>query len=114
LGLWLWWKTPAEASPRRVLQFTALVVVLFFLWSRGWSPQWLGMLVPLLLLSLPLERAVLYVLIVTFINIAEWPVFLSRGMDQWLYLTVLLRTVLLAALAATLARRVLSRPGGEC
>jgi hypothetical protein len=105
LGLWLWWKTPSEPEPRRVLRFTALVVVLFFLWSRGWSPQWLGMLAPLALLSLPLERAVLYLVVLTFVNIAEWPVMLSRGLNQWLYLTVPVRTLLLVLLAVDLWRR---------
>jgi hypothetical protein len=116
LYLWLWWKTPAELEPRRVLRFTTLTVVLFFLWSRGWSPQWLGMLAPLVLLSLPLERAVLYLVVLTLINIAEWPVMLSRGLNQWLYLTVPLRTMLLVVLALQMARPLRSRvplTGGE-
>ena len=92
-------------EPRRVLRFTTLVVVLFFLWSRGWSPQWLGILVPLMLLSLPLERAVLYLVVLTFVNIAEWPVLLSRGFNQWLYLTVVVRTLLLVLLVVDLWRR---------
>jgi hypothetical protein len=104
LYLWLWWKTPAEAEPRRVFRFITLTVVLFFLWLRGWSPQWLGMLAPLVLLSLPLEQAVLYLVVLTFINIAEWPVMLSRGFNQWLYLTVVLRTALLVLLAVQLWR----------
>ena len=111
LYLWLWVRTFDEATPARVVRFATLTVVLFFLWSRGWSPQWLGMLTPLLLLSLPLERAMLYVLVLTFTNIAEWPVLLSRGMNQWLYLTVPLRTAVLVVLAVVLARRVLGRPG---
>jgi hypothetical protein len=104
LYLWLWWKTPPEMELRRVLRFTTLTVVLFFLWSRGWSPQWLGMLAPLMLLSLPLERAVLYLVVLTLINIAEWPVLLSRGLNQWLYLTVPLRTALLVLLLSEVAR----------
>jgi hypothetical protein len=106
LYLWLWWKTPAKVEPRRVLRLTALTVVLFFLWSRGWSPQWLGMLAPLVLLSLPLEQAALHLVILTFINVAEWPVMLSRGLNQWLYLTVPVRTCLLVLLAVELWRRV--------
>lgn len=104
LYLWLWWRTPGTGEPRRVLRFTTLTVLLFFLWSRGWSPQWLGMLAPLVLLSLPLERAVLYLVVLTFINIAEWPVLLSRGMNEWLYLTVPLRTGLFVLLAVELWR----------
>jgi hypothetical protein len=106
LGLWLWWKTPSTPEPWRVFRFTTLVVLLFFLWSRGWSPQWLGMLVPLVLLSLPLERAVLYLVVLTFVDIAEWPVLLSRGLDRWLYLTVVVRTVLFVGLSVDLWRRL--------
>jgi len=106
LYLWLWRRTPDEGEPRRVIRFTTLTVVTFFLWSRGWSPQWLGMLVPLLLLSFPPERAVLYVVVLTFVNIAEWPVLLSRGMNEWLYLTVPLRTGLFVLLVVELWRRV--------
>jgi hypothetical protein len=106
LGLCLWWKTPAVPEPRRVLRFAALTLVLFFLWSRGWSPQWLGMLAPLLLLSFPLERVVLYLIVLTFVNIAEWPVILSRGLNDWLYLTVPLRTGLLVLVAVELWRQM--------
>lgn len=91
LYLWLWLRTPGRETPRRTLRLLTLTVLIFFLWSRGWSPQWLGTLTPLLLLSLPLERAALYIVVLTFINIAEWPVMLSRGLNQWLYLTVPLR-----------------------
>ena len=110
LYLWLWTRISCDPSVASnelaLLRFTTVTVLLFFLWSRGWSPQWLGTLVPLLLLCLPLERAVLYVVVLTFINIAEWPVLLSRGMNQWLYLTVPLRTILLLLLVLELCRRL--------
>jgi hypothetical protein len=64
------------------------------------------MLAPLVLLSLPLERAVLYVVVLTFVNIAEWPVLLSRGFNGWLYLTVPVRTVLFILLTIDLWRLV--------
>jgi hypothetical protein len=113
LYLWLWWRTPGTGDSRRPLRLTALTVVLFFLWSRGWSPQWLGMLAPLVLLALPLERAALYLVVLTFVAIAEWPVLLSRGLFQGLYLTVPLRTVLLALLALDLWQRLKSRGSHE-
>jgi hypothetical protein len=113
LYLWLWIgiaDDPRSATVAlRLLRFTTVTVLLFFLWSRGWSPQWLGTLVPLVLLSLPLERAVLYLVVLTFVNIAEWPVLLSRGMNQWLYLTVLLRTGLLVLLVVEVWRRLRRR-----
>ena len=81
-------------------------MLLFFLWSRGWSPQWLGMLVPLVLLSFPLERAVLYLVVLAFVNIAEWPVLLGRGMGEWLWVTIPLRTGLFLLLAVELWRKM--------
>jgi hypothetical protein len=113
LYLWLWWRTPGTGDSRRPLRLTALTVVLFFLWSRGWSPQWLGMLAPLVLLALPLERAALYLVVLTFVAIAEWPLLLSRGLFQGLYLTVPLRTVLLVLLALDLWQRLKSRGSHE-
>jgi hypothetical protein len=43
--------------------------------------------------------------VLTFVDIAEWPVLLSRGLNQWLYLTVIVRTLLLVLLAVDLWRR---------
>lgn len=117
LYLWLWVRPSGQEtgfSPKnlvspagdlRLLRFTTVTVLLFYLWSRGWSPQWLGSLAPLLLLCLPLERAVLYLVVLTFVNVAEWPVLLSRGLDHWLYLTVPLRTALLVLLLIENVRR---------
>ena len=86
--------------------FAAITFVVFFLWSKGWSPQWLVMLVPFVLITLPLRRALLYILTLSFINLAEWPVFLSRGLNQYLYLTVPLRTLLFILLLIELAQAI--------
>jgi hypothetical protein len=107
LYLWLWiqfrFQTPSLKS-RRFIAFAAVTFVVFFLWSKGWSPQWLIMLIPFVLIALPLGRALLYILTLSFINLAEWPVFLSRGMNQWLYLTVPLRAALFALLLIELVQ----------
>ncbi|MCP4541523.1 MAG: hypothetical protein GY832_30700, partial [Chloroflexi bacterium] len=60
---------------------------------------------PLLLLILPLQRSVLFILALSFVNLAEWPVLLSRGLNQWLYLTVPLRTALLVLLLVETIKR---------
>ena len=56
----------------------------------------------MLLLALPLRRSVLFILVLSFVNLAEWPVLLSRGLNQWLYLTVPLRTGLFVLLLVDL------------
>jgi len=101
----IFWRAHLGERPRRLVAFVCLTFVLFFLWSKGWSPQWQTLLFPLLLLVLPLRRSVLFILVLSFVNLAEWPVLLSRGLNQWLYLTVPLRTGLLVLLLVELGRR---------
>jgi hypothetical protein len=102
----IFWRARLRGSPRRLVAFVCVTFVVFFLWSKGWSPQWQTLLFPLLLLVLPLRRSMLFVLVLSFVNLAEWPVLLSRGLDQWLYLTVVLRTGLFVLLLVELWRRV--------
>jgi hypothetical protein len=103
----LFQKVHLRDNPRRLVSFVCTTFILFFLWSKGWSPQWQVLLFPLLLLVLPLQRGVLFILVLSFVNLAEWPVLLSRGLNQWLYLTVALRTVLLILLLVETAKRTM-------
>ena len=98
----MFWRVHLRDKPRRLISFVTLTLVVFFLWSKGWSPQWQTLLFPLLLLVLPLRRGVLFVLVLSFVNLAEWPVLLSRGLNEWLYVTVLVRTGLFLLLAVEL------------
>jgi len=100
------WKARLREIPRRLVAFVCFTLLQFFLWSKGWSPQWQTLLFPLLLLVLPLRRSVLFILVLSFVNLAEWPVLLSRGLNQWLYLTVVLRTVIFVLLSVELWRRM--------
>ena len=96
----------ARAAPKRSSLpglFFTLTFTLFFLWSKGWSPQWQMMLFPLVLLAFPSRNGVLFCILFGLISFLEWPVLLSRGMTQWLWLTVGVRTLLLAGLAAASA-----------
>lgn len=99
----IWWKAQTR-EPRQQIALVSATFVVFFLWSKGWSPQWQTILFPLLLLALPLRRSVLFILVLSVVNLAEWPVFLSRGMDQWLYLTIPLRTLLFILLLVELVQ----------
>jgi hypothetical protein len=81
-----------------LLSFTGMTLCLFFLWSRGWSPQWQVMLIPLILLVFPNGHGVLYCLVLGFVNFLEWPVILSRGLNRLLTVTVPLRTLLMLLL----------------
>jgi hypothetical protein len=115
LGLWLFLR-PTPTSPAHQLAFLSLTVCLFMLWSQGWSPQWAILLIPLLLLNFPNRIGVLACLVLTLGAFLEYPVLFRQSADSgnlippelrpWFAALVLLRTGLLVAVSAILARRL--------
>ena len=87
-----------------VVIFTTLTFMIFILWSQGWSPQWQTFLIPLFLLVFPERRAVLFIIVLGFINFLEWPVILSRGLNQLLPLTIIIRTLIFILIGYELYR----------
>jgi hypothetical protein len=85
--------------------FTTLTFIIFFLWLHGWSPQWQTFLIPLLLLALPTRRAVLFIIVLGFVNFLEWPVMLSRGLNHLLPITIIIRTAIFILLSMELYGR---------
>lgn len=81
------------------LALTGFAFCLFFLWSPGWSPQWVLFLLPVMLLVFPRQLVLLLPAVLILINLMEWPVILSRGLFSLLPLPVLLRTMVLALAA---------------
>jgi len=85
-----------------VLSFVGLTFVLFFLWSPGYSPQWVVYLLPFILLCLPENEAYLLGASMVLVSLLEWPVLLSRGYFGSLYLLIPLRTLLMILLGVRL------------
>jgi hypothetical protein len=81
-------------SLRQLLAFVGLTIVLFFLWSPGWSPQWILVLVPFTLLALPEKRSLLFALLLVLVSLVEWPLLLSRGLFDLIWIPIVLRTFL--------------------
>jgi hypothetical protein len=105
LGLLILRQPSALARPELdALVFTALTFIIFLLWSQGWSPQWQTFLIPLLLLALPQRQAILFIIGLSFVNFLEWPIILSRGLNQLLPLTIIVRTTMFLLLAVELYR----------
>lgn len=99
-GLGLWGLTRVRA--KNLQGYVAVMVWVFallFLWSPGWSPQWVLYLIPLVLLAFPLRSAILIGGALISVNLLEWPVMLSRGYFWALPVTIGLRTVILILLA---------------
>ncbi len=89
-------------APRHSLAFAGFTLSLFMLWSKGYSPQWLGWPLFFMALLLPNLRGVTYAVILSVANIIEANFFfIMFPEERWLLAaTVLIRTVLLGVLAA--------------
>jgi hypothetical protein len=103
---WLIFTRSLARNKENSLILTALILTMFFLWAKGWSPQWQLYLFPLLLLSLPLGRAVIFVLLLSWINLLEWPIILSRNLVEYLPLTIVARTLVLILLGWVLYKQM--------
>lgn len=85
-------------SPMRIIAFTGLTSIIFFLASPSWSPQWVQHLIPIALLVLPFSPGLLVTALLVMLNLVEWPLLLSRGLFATLPLTIGLRFVLMLLL----------------
>jgi 4-amino-4-deoxy-L-arabinose transferase-like glycosyltransferase len=99
---------PAASPHLQAVSLFTLTFALFLLWSKGWSPQWQMMLFPLVLLAFPGRNGTLFCILLGLISFLEWPTLLSRGMTEWLWVTVVMRTALLAGLAVATAQSLRS------
>lgn len=114
-GLYLW-KRAHRRDDQALLAFYSATVVLFYLWAQGWSPQWLVVLLPLILLNFPHRVGVLVCVALTFGAFLEYPALFMRtaetggaidGALRPTYgLLVLARTGLLIGLVVALGRRL--------
>jgi hypothetical protein len=79
---------------RQMIAALAFTMTLFLLYSKGYSPQYLTWLAPLLILVLPNRRGTLYLATLGVLNLLELPVYFSFFPEQpaLLVATVLLRT----------------------
>ena len=82
-------------TDRQIISFGLITFGLFFLWSPGWSPQWILYFLPPILLALPIQTAALLGGTIILANLMEWPVLLSRGMFWTLPMTIGIRTLLM-------------------
>lgn len=94
LGLFVFFQRKIPGANQLVV-FTGFTLCLMFLWSPGWSPQWVLYLLPLILLSLPSRESILLVAALVLVNLLEWPVLLSRGLFTDLWITVITRNLIL-------------------
>jgi hypothetical protein len=88
-------------SPRNVVAFTGFTSILFLIYSKGYSPQWLGWALIFVALLLPNLRGAFYAIVTGALNLVEANVFFTIVPDEhWLLvITVGLRTLIFLLLA---------------
>jgi hypothetical protein len=96
------------AERRRAVAFTALTQNLLTLYFKGYSPQFAIMLLPFMILLVPGWRGIAYALLLSVINLVEYPIyFLVLPDEHWLLTgTVLLRTLILIVTSLEYAAQV--------
>jgi hypothetical protein len=112
IGLMIFIKSDLE-SIEKLISFSGFTLILFFLWSPGYSPQWVLYLLPLVLLGFKYQRSLLLGMILVFVNLLEWPVLLSRGWFHLIEEIILLRTVIFLLLAGLFAQTTLRNEPGK-
>ena len=113
LFLWLYTRPYAWSRVRTPLALTGSFVILLFLYSKGWSPQFLLWVIAFVALLLPTLRGVVLVVLLSVINAVEAGIFLILLPDEhWIMVgTVLARTLLLVLLVVEFLGQIW--PGGS-
>lgn len=108
LYLWLYTQRYDWSLPRTPIAFAAISIIWLFLYSKGWSPQFLVWILAFLVLLMPTLHGILLGTTLSLINIAESHLFLVMLPSvTWLMTaTVLLRTGLLILLAVELLGQI--------
>ena len=92
---WMYTRRFDWRQPKNIVAFTGFTVMLFMLYSKGYSPQWLGWALVFVALLLPNLRGAVYACVVTVVNYLEANVFFTMlPGEHWLMVvTVCVRTI---------------------
>ncbi len=105
-----------------LVAFVGITLLIFYLQSQGWSPQWLAQILPLILLVFPNRNGVYLTLILSVLAFTEYPFIFVRTGDTggvitpnnplflaWV-LVVLLRTFILMVIAIMYYQKLRQMP----
>ncbi|MCB0107655.1 MAG: hypothetical protein KDE53_17160, partial [Caldilineaceae bacterium] len=108
LYLWLYTRRYDWNSPRTPVVFAAISVIWLFLYSKGWSPQFLVWILAFVVLLLPNWHGVALSIGLSLLNVIESPIFFTMlGNEPWILAgVILLRTALLVILVVELCGQI--------
>jgi hypothetical protein len=119
IGAFVLWRT-RRFDDRGLVAFVAITLLIFFLQSQGWSPQWLAQIIPLVLLCFPTRDGVTAVVLISLVTFAEYPFLFIRTGDTGGVITgnlmmpfvalVLARTAILIGICVALYKRLRQEP----
>lgn len=95
-----------QPGPQEFVWFSTITLMIFLLWSKGWSPQWATLVIPLFLLSLPDRRGLWLTLLLTGIVFIEWPLADAFHSHALLAAAIVSRTLLFIAAVVIIAREL--------
>ena len=98
----------ASWSPRNVVAFAGLSLSVLFLYSKGYSPQFVIYPLAFVLLLLGNLRGIAYLLLLSIVNMIEWPItFGLLGHEKGIFALIFsLRTAIIAALGVEYAVQI--------
>lgn len=98
--LWLYTRRYDWNNPRTPVVFAALSVIWLFLYSKGWSPQFLVWILAFIALLLPTTQGIALSISLSILSAIESPIFFNMlGNERWILASVIiLRTLFLSAL----------------
>ena len=108
--VWLFRRPIAQSDPTHFIWFSTLTLLLFHLWSKGWSPQWAMLIIPFVLLSFPDRRGLWLVLILSGLLFIEWPLSDALQSRALLAISIAGRTALFVWVAVLAGRRLWATP----
>jgi len=108
LYLWLYTRRYDWQQPRTPIVFAALSVIWLFLYSKGWSPQFLVWILAFSVLLLPTPRGIGLSIGLGVLNVIESPIYFTMlGNEHWILAgVILLRTGLLVTLFVDLLGQI--------
>ncbi|MGB1285990.1 MAG: glycosyltransferase 87 family protein [Aggregatilineales bacterium] len=77
IGTFVFWRTK-RFDDIGLVAFVGITLLIFYLQSQGWSPQWLTQILPLLLLVFPTRNGVLIAVMLSILAFAEYPFIFIR------------------------------------
>jgi hypothetical protein len=104
LYAWLFFQPLNSSSSRHLLWFSTLTLLVFHLWSKGWSPQWALSIIPFLLLSSPNGRGLAAVFALSLLATTHWP-----GLPGMIAFFIIARTALFVLLVGWMLRQLYLR-----